>query len=134
MGQSRTDPLACLACGQAGRFTSPDDVDAGVGSTIICGHCGELHALSVRQVWDRRLGATEWVPYLRRPVLEELEARRADPATAELLQAFELATIERRLAGAARKGPKIGKGLQLVDGGKLKLEGHGPDYRGPHLL
>lgn len=134
--QSQTDEpaLACLRCGTDGRFTSPDDVDAAVGSVLICGGCAEIHVLGVHQVYNRKVRESIWLPYLRRPVLEELEAIRAQPRVRELLEAFELVQLERRMRKAGRKGPKEGKGLQLVDGGKLKLEGHGPDYRGPRLL
>jgi len=123
--------VACLQCGQSERLVSPDDPGDGElrpGAVVICGLCATVHALQAVELEG------EWRPMLRRPVLEELEALRARPAVAELLAAYELAAMERRMRAAARKGPKIGKGLVLEPGGRLKLEGHGPDYRGPHLL
>lgn len=129
--------LVCLTCGNAGRLTSPEDPGDGElrpGAVVVCGLCATVHVLEARQRFDASCDRLEWRPELRRPVLEELEAIQARPDVKRLLDAYELAAMERRLARAARKGPKAGKGLHLVDGGKLKLEGHGPDYRGPHLL
>lgn len=128
---------ACLSCGTAGRLTSPDDPGDGElrpGAVVICGKCATVHTLEARQEFDRTADRLEWRPYLRRPVLEELEAIRARPVVAELLAAYELELLERRFAEHARKGPKVGPGLRLTDGGKLRLEGYGPDYRGPRLL
>jgi hypothetical protein len=129
------DGVSCLECGTTERLISPDDPgDGGLrpGDVVICGLCATVHTLEARQ--DLGLGASEWRPFLRRPVLEELEAIRARPAVAELLAAYELAAMERRLAAAAHKGPKMGKGLKLKTGDRLELEGHGPDYRGPRDL
>lgn len=134
---SPTEPdgaeLGCLSCGTAGSFTSPD-LEPVVGSVIICGQCAEIHVLGVRQIYNRNVEMSMWLPYLRRPVLEELEAIREQPGVRTILQAFEQVQIERRMRAAAHKGPRQGKGLQLVDGGRLELKGQGPDYRGPHLL
>jgi hypothetical protein len=84
-------------------------------------------------VFDPSVDGLEWRPYLRRPMLEELEAIEALPRVAELLRAFELARLQRRWAASSRK-VSPGQKLRLVDGDRLKLEGHGPDYRGPRLL
>jgi len=126
--------LACLTCGTSDRLASPDDPGDGSlrpGAVIICGKCATLHTLEARQELDRAADELAWRPYLRRPILEELEALRARPGVAAFLSAYDLVGIERRFQAAAHKGPKIGKGLRLADGDRLRLEGHGPDYRGP---
>ncbi len=134
---SPTEGPACLTCGTPGHLTSPEDPgDGGLrpGDVVICGLCATVHVLEARQRFDASCDRLEWRPELRRPVLEELEAIRTRPDVKRLLDAYELAAMERRIRDTSRKGPKPGKGLQLIPGGKLKLEGHGPDYRGPHLL
>ena len=126
--------IACAACGSA-ELVSPDDPGDGhlaMGAVIMCGLCATVHVLYAER---GPTVADEWRPALRRPVLEELEEIRARPAVAELLAAYELAGIERRMRAGARKGPKVGKGgLLLENGGKIRLAGQGPDYRGPRLL
>lgn len=129
-GPAEPESVACLECGTADALISPDDRgDGGLrpGDVVLCGLCATVHVLYATR------SITEWTPALRRPVLEELEEIRARPAVAELLAAYELANMERRMRALSHKGPKVGKGLILEPGGKLKLEGHGPDYRGQPL-